>query len=325
MSPRLSDICGAEVEEAKQLRGCVPGPQGPCRRWAHPRPVKSRTLANRSVYVGTALRSLASQLRHHAGVTGFAAALSADVARSPDHDLFDLLPTSRSTIGYRYDWTTYVIHPNVSFTLEYRGRVSSLPAGVRASGHDAEARRRPPGVLPPVLPERLGEAGQRRVAAPGALRLRVFRQRERLPRRRRRCEGGTHHYLQRRDHCRAWHPGRHMDSSAAPFLRQEAAVLPGPGCTMTSTPFRPLPVGAVPAWLLGPFFDNLQPLMPLTPSRLQFGADLIRQGKPRPTQFFIALQLWLVATPASPRTLPNRPMGVKHVPPPAPIRSYDFL
>ena len=77
---------------------------------------------NAGIYAGTALRALASQLRHHAGVINFAAALSAEVARSPDHDLFDLLPTSRSTIGYRSDWTTYVIHPDASFTLEYKGR-----------------------------------------------------------------------------------------------------------------------------------------------------------------------------------------------------------
>ena len=66
--------------------------------------------------------ALASQMRHHAGVIDFAAGLSAEVARSPDHDLFDLLPTSRSSIGYRYDWTTYVIHPDASLTLEYKGR-----------------------------------------------------------------------------------------------------------------------------------------------------------------------------------------------------------
>ena len=77
---------------------------------------------NADIYAGTAVRALASQLRHHAGVTGFAAALSTEVARSPDHDLFDLLPTSRSSIGYRYDWTTYAIHPDATFTLEYRGR-----------------------------------------------------------------------------------------------------------------------------------------------------------------------------------------------------------
>ena len=80
------------------------------------------SYSNPGVYAGTALRSLASQLRHHAGVTDFAAALSTEVSRSPDHDLFDLLPTSRSSIGYRYDWTTYVIHPDASLTLEYRGR-----------------------------------------------------------------------------------------------------------------------------------------------------------------------------------------------------------
>ncbi len=77
---------------------------------------------NSGVYAGTAVRALASQMRHHAGVVDFAAALSAEVARSPDHDLFDLLPTSRSSIGYRYDWITYVIHPDASFTLEYEGR-----------------------------------------------------------------------------------------------------------------------------------------------------------------------------------------------------------
>ncbi len=80
------------------------------------------SYSNPGVYTGTALRALASQLQHHASVTGFGAALSAEVARSPNHDLFDLLPTSRSSIGYRYDWTTYVILPDASFTLEYRGR-----------------------------------------------------------------------------------------------------------------------------------------------------------------------------------------------------------
>ena len=74
------------------------------------------------IYAGTAVRALASQMRHHAGVVDFAAALSAEVARSPDYDLFDLLPTSRSSIGYRYDWTTYVIHPDASFTMEHEGR-----------------------------------------------------------------------------------------------------------------------------------------------------------------------------------------------------------
>ncbi len=71
---------------------------------------------NADIYAGTALRALASQMRHHAGVVGFAA------ARSTDYDMWDLLPTSRSTIGYRYDRTTYAIHPDASFTLEYKGQ-----------------------------------------------------------------------------------------------------------------------------------------------------------------------------------------------------------
>ena len=77
---------------------------------------------NAHIYAGTAVRALASQPRHHAGVIDFVSTLSAEVARSPDHDLLDLLPTSRSSIGYRHDWTTYVIHPDASFTLEHEGR-----------------------------------------------------------------------------------------------------------------------------------------------------------------------------------------------------------
>ena len=86
-------------------------------RWS-PEP----SYSNPDVYAGTALRALAAQRRHHAGVIEFAAALSAEVARSPDHDLFDLLPTARASIGYRDDRTTYVIHPDASFTLEDHGR-----------------------------------------------------------------------------------------------------------------------------------------------------------------------------------------------------------
>ena len=46
--------------------------------------------------------------------------------------------------------------------------------------------------------------------------------------------------------------------------------------------------------------------MPLPPSHVPIVAELIRQGRPRPTQLFIALQLWLVATAASPRAFENR-------------------
>ena len=79
-------------------------------------------ISNPRVYAGTALRALTSQIRHHEGVTNFAAALTAEASRSPDHDLFDLLPTHRASIGYRRGRTSYMIHPDASFTLEYRGR-----------------------------------------------------------------------------------------------------------------------------------------------------------------------------------------------------------
>ncbi|MDE2682533.1 MAG: hypothetical protein OXI54_00065 [Chloroflexota bacterium] len=79
-------------------------------------------MTSRSVYAGTVLRAPASQPRHHGGVINFAAALTAEVARSQDYDLFDLLPTHRSSIGYRRGRTNYMIHPDASFTLEYRGR-----------------------------------------------------------------------------------------------------------------------------------------------------------------------------------------------------------
>ena len=103
---------------------------------------------NADIYAGTAVRALASQMRHHAGVIDFAAALSAEVARSPDHDLWDLLPTPRSSIGYRYDWTTYVIHPDVSFTLEYEGRWRPLTVrGVVPSRRAISAQDRPDSFL----------------------------------------------------------------------------------------------------------------------------------------------------------------------------------
>ncbi|MYC32736.1 MAG: hypothetical protein F4X64_06125, partial [Chloroflexi bacterium] len=69
-------------------------------------------VSDPSVYAGTALRALASQPRHHGGVTDFAASLTAEVARSQDYDLFDLLPTHRSSIGYRCNRTNYMIHPD---------------------------------------------------------------------------------------------------------------------------------------------------------------------------------------------------------------------
>ena len=83
---------------------------------------RRRHNANAPVYAGTALRSIASQMEHHDAITGFAAALSAETARSPDYQVLDLMPTSRSAVGYRWDWTNYVVHPDASFQLAYQER-----------------------------------------------------------------------------------------------------------------------------------------------------------------------------------------------------------
>ena len=79
-------------------------------------------MTSQAVYAGTALGALTSQPQHQYGVANFAAAPAVEVARSEDHDLFDLLPTHRSSIGYRCNRTNYAIHPDASFTLEYKGK-----------------------------------------------------------------------------------------------------------------------------------------------------------------------------------------------------------
>ena len=67
---------------------------------------------------------MASQPDHHAALTTLAAGLAAGCARSPDYGVLDLLPTSRSAVGYWHDNTNYVVHPDLSFTLD-------LPRGYR--------------------------------------------------------------------------------------------------------------------------------------------------------------------------------------------------
>ena len=89
-------------------------------RWSARKRRRRNTRA--PVYAGTALRAIASQMEHHDAITGFAAALSAETARSPDYEVLDLMPTSRSAVGYRWDWTNYVVHPDASFQLAYQER-----------------------------------------------------------------------------------------------------------------------------------------------------------------------------------------------------------
>ena len=71
-------------------------------------------------YAGSALRAVASQMEHHDALAGFAAAITAEAARSQEYGVLDLLPTSRSSIGYYYHGTNYVVHPDASFTLDLR-------------------------------------------------------------------------------------------------------------------------------------------------------------------------------------------------------------
>ena len=70
---------------------------------------RRRRKGKAPVYAGTALRSLDSQMSHQDAIN--AAALSAEVSRSNDHHLLELLSTSRSSIGYRYqgDWRLYFL------------------------------------------------------------------------------------------------------------------------------------------------------------------------------------------------------------------------
>ena len=232
---------------------------------------------NADIYAGTAVRALASQMRHHAGVVDFVAGLSAEVARSRDHDMFDLLPTSRSSIGYRYDWTTYVIHPDASFTLDYKGRwrpylleferLATTPrrAHARLKSYqryfDGEwAERDHGGRLPGVL--FVFESLDNEKAF-----LDVADAVEGVPT----ITSNAKTLAKRGILGDSWilPPPHSLDRKPLSLMHQ--------GGQRPQTPSRPLPVGGVPAWLLGPLIAFLQPLLPLTPFRLQYGAELMRQ------------------------------------------------
>ena len=90
-------------------------------------------------YEGSSLRANANQLDHQAGITDLAASLTAEVARSPDHELLDLQPTSRSSAGYRHDGKSYVIHPDASFLLEYRGSAARTSSSSRDAPRPRDA------------------------------------------------------------------------------------------------------------------------------------------------------------------------------------------
>ena len=97
-------------------------------RWS-PRPWRPRPGAAR-VFAGSALRTMASQLRHQDAVTTVAAALTAECARSPDHELVELLPTHRASIGYFAQGANYVLHPDAFVRLSHGDETRPYFVGV---------------------------------------------------------------------------------------------------------------------------------------------------------------------------------------------------
>ena len=79
------------------------------RRWSARR--DERENGDAAIYHGSSLRTIATQMDHHDAVTSFAATLTTEVTHPEAHEVFDLQPTSRSTIGYKYNDINYVLHP----------------------------------------------------------------------------------------------------------------------------------------------------------------------------------------------------------------------
>ncbi len=127
-----------------------------------------------------------------------------------------------------------IVHPGV------QRQVASLPAGVRAPGHHAQAHPPAPGVLPTLLRLRLGGAGPRGPHARGAVRVRDPGERDRLPGRGRRYRGSGRDHRQCGGPGGARHPGRGVDTAAA--------ALAGPGA-----PGRIVLIPKVQLFCAGPF------------------------------------------------------------------------
>ena len=89
-------------------------------RWSARR--RRRSRGGPLVYSGTALRSLASQQDHQDAIATCAAMFTTEAAKSRDYQLLELLPTSRSSIGYYFQGQYYVVHPDATFWLAYQGQ-----------------------------------------------------------------------------------------------------------------------------------------------------------------------------------------------------------
>ena len=89
-------------------------------RWSARR--RRRSRGGPLVYAGTALRSLASQQDHQDAIATCAARFTAEAAKSRDYQVLEMLPTSRSSIGYYFQGQYYVVHPDATFWLAYQGQ-----------------------------------------------------------------------------------------------------------------------------------------------------------------------------------------------------------
>ena len=85
---------------------------------------RRRSRGGPPVYTGTSLRSLASQQDHQDAIATCAAMFTAEAAKSRDYQMLEMLPTSRSSIGYYFQGQYYVVHPDATFWLAYCGEWS---------------------------------------------------------------------------------------------------------------------------------------------------------------------------------------------------------
>ena len=102
-------------------------------------------------YIGSLVQTAANQHRHQAGVTEFCARLSAEAARSPDHELLDLLPTQRSQISYEHQLDPLPALPRRLVPAPRPLRLALVPGGVRTPRDDAPPRPGAAARLPTLL------------------------------------------------------------------------------------------------------------------------------------------------------------------------------
>ena len=185
-----------------------------------------------------------------------------------------------------------------AFEASRRGTELVSPVAGSAPGNSHEGERDGP---PPLTAAdfQIDVTGEQATVCQVSLHsIRGPRRRGCLPPCRRQGEEGTVPHIQHRNPRRAWHPGQFMARVSACIVVRRAEPHPPPtvevvvpSCISTTPPCRLLPVGAVPTWLLGPFCSISTPFIPLTPSRVPIGAELIRQGRFRTPHISLASRL----------------------------------